>query len=60
MQAESLTAVAGHPALNVAVVMRREPLTGPMARWQTWRWVLAATTARVPLRRRASTCQRAA
>ncbi|MCB2018202.1 MAG: DUF3305 domain-containing protein [Hydrogenophaga sp.] len=41
MQAESLTAVAGHPALNVAVVMRREPLTGPMARWQTWRWVLA-------------------
>lgn len=21
--------------------MRREPVTGPMARWQTWRWVLA-------------------
>lgn len=21
--------------------MRREPVTGPMARWQSWRWVLA-------------------
>lgn len=32
---------AGRPALPVDVVMRREPVTGPMARWQTWRWVLA-------------------
>jgi len=23
-----------------AVVMRREPVPGPMARWQPWRWVL--------------------
>jgi len=29
------------PALPVGVFMRREPVTGPMARWQTWRWVLA-------------------
>ena len=32
---------AGRPALPVDVVMRREPVTGPMARWQSWRWVLA-------------------
>lgn len=32
---------AGRPALPVDVVMRREPVTGPMARWQNWRWVLA-------------------
>lgn len=32
---------SGRPALDVAVVMRREPVTGPMARWQPWRWVLA-------------------
>jgi hypothetical protein len=32
---------AGRPALPVQVVMRREPVTGPMARWQSWRWVLA-------------------
>ena len=36
----SPTAV-GRPALPVDVVMRREPVTGPMARWQNWRWVLA-------------------
>lgn len=29
------------PALEVDVVMRREPVEGPMARWQPWRWVLA-------------------
>ncbi|WP_328592031.1 hypothetical protein [Tepidimonas charontis] len=23
------------------MVMRREPVPGPMARWQPWRWVLA-------------------
>jgi hypothetical protein len=28
------------PALNVAVVMRRERVHGPQARWQPWRWVL--------------------
>lgn len=33
--------VASRPALPVHVVMRREPVTGPMARWQSWRWVLA-------------------
>ena len=32
---------SGRPVLDVAVVMRREPVTGPMARWQPWRWVLA-------------------
>lgn len=31
----------GRPALPVNVVMRREPVTGPMSRWQSWRWVLA-------------------
>jgi hypothetical protein len=35
-----------HPRMNrpsqtVAVLMRRERITGPMARWQPWRWVLA-------------------
>jgi len=29
------------PQLRVAVLMRREAVQGPMARWQTWRWVLA-------------------
>ncbi len=32
---------AGRPAIDVDVVMRREPVQGPMARWQPWRWVLA-------------------
>jgi hypothetical protein len=32
---------SGRPSLPVDVVMRREPVTGPMARWQPWRWVLA-------------------
>lgn len=27
--------------LAVDVVMRREPVVGAMARWQSWRWVLA-------------------
>lgn len=27
--------------LSVAVVMRREAVQGPMARWEPWRWVLA-------------------
>ncbi|MDP3519625.1 MAG: DUF3305 domain-containing protein [Hydrogenophaga sp.] len=29
------------PRLTVAVVMRREPVAGPHARWMPWRWVLA-------------------
>lgn len=29
------------PVIEVDVVMRREPVSGPMARWQPWRWVLA-------------------
>ncbi|QRR33361.1 DUF3305 domain-containing protein [Hydrogenophaga sp. YM1] len=29
------------PLIEVDVVMRREPVQGPMARWQPWRWVLA-------------------
>lgn len=35
------SATPGRPVLNVDVVMRREPVSGPMARWQAWRWVLA-------------------
>ncbi|MCU0926684.1 MAG: DUF3305 domain-containing protein [Hydrogenophaga sp.] len=34
-------APSGRPALAVNVVMRREPVTGPMSRWQSFRWVLA-------------------
>src|SRR5690606_14910249 len=26
--------------LEVAVLMRKERITGPMSRWQDWRWVL--------------------
>jgi hypothetical protein len=39
--AQVLPVNPGRPALAVDVVMRREPVTGPMARWQSWRWVLA-------------------
>lgn len=28
------------PAIDVAVVMRKERIVGAMSRWQTWRWVL--------------------
>lgn len=31
----------GRPSLDVSVVMRLEPVTGPMARWQSWRWVVS-------------------
>ncbi|MBV7482913.1 DUF3305 domain-containing protein [Bordetella sp. BOR01] len=27
-------------SLDVAVVMRKERITGPMRRWQEWRWIL--------------------
>lgn len=33
-------AFSGRPQLRVAVLMRREPVQGAMARWQPWRWVL--------------------
>ena len=33
--------VSGRPQVRVAVLMRREPVQGPMARWQPWRWTLA-------------------
>ena len=29
------------PAVQVAVLMRRERVPGAMSRWQTWRWVVA-------------------
>jgi len=29
-----------HPTLEVAVVLRRERVQGPAARWQEWRWTL--------------------
>ncbi len=28
------------PFIEVAVVMRKERVVGPMSRWQTWRWIL--------------------
>jgi len=28
------------PAIEVAVIMRKERIEGAMSRWQTWRWVL--------------------
>lgn len=33
------------PQMRVAVLMRREPVQGPMARWQPWRWTLAEVVA---------------
>jgi hypothetical protein len=42
MRAESTpTSPSGRPALDVSVIMRLEPVVGPMARWQPWRWVLS-------------------
>lgn len=32
------------PSLQVAVVMRRERVSGAMSRWQPWRWVLHDVT----------------
>lgn len=37
----SSTYSRARPAIGVDVVMRREPVVGPMSRWQPWRWVLA-------------------
>jgi hypothetical protein len=36
------------PAVLVAVEMRRERITGPASRWQSWRWVLADVLAHDP------------
>jgi hypothetical protein len=33
--------MSDRPRLTVAVVMRREPVSGPQARWMSSRWVLA-------------------
>ena len=41
MNTDSYVGPSGRPSLDVAVVMRREPITGPMSRWQSARWVLA-------------------
>ena len=38
---QDLSEPSGRPSLAVDVVMRREPVIGPMSRWQTHRWVLA-------------------
>jgi hypothetical protein len=40
MSVSPTPAAAQRPAIEVDVVMRREPVTGPMSRWQAWRWVL--------------------
>lgn len=32
--------MSSRPSLQVAVLMRRERVHGPMSRWQPWRWVL--------------------
>jgi hypothetical protein len=31
---------AQRPAIEVAVILRKERIEGAMSRWQTWRWVL--------------------
>ncbi|QKO22647.1 DUF3305 domain-containing protein [Rhodoferax sp. BAB1] len=36
------------PSLQVAVVMRKVRITGPMSRWQPWRWELADVVAHEP------------
>jgi hypothetical protein len=33
--------MTSRPQIEVAVLMRKEAVQGPMARWQAWRWVLA-------------------
>jgi hypothetical protein len=41
MPVEPLVSLStGRPTLDVSVVMRLEPVAGPMARWQPWRWVV--------------------
>lgn len=36
------------PHVRVAVLMRREPVQGAMARWQPWRWTLAEVVPHEP------------
>lgn len=36
---------SARPELKVAVVMRRERITGAMSRWQSWRWLPAEVLA---------------
>ena len=40
-KAHTPAATVQRPAIEVDVVMRREPVIGPMSRWQPFRWVLA-------------------
>lgn len=42
------TASISRPHVRVAVLMRREPVQGPMARWQPWRWTLAEVVPHEP------------
>jgi len=37
-----------HPAIEVAVILRKERIHGAMSRWQTWRWVLDDVVAHEP------------
>jgi len=39
---------SARPGLPVAVVMCRERVSGPMARWQPWRWTLAEVVPHAP------------
>ncbi|OVZ61202.1 hypothetical protein CDO44_06035 [Pigmentiphaga sp. NML080357] len=36
------------PRIDVAVIMRKERVHGPMSRWQAWRWILADVVAAEP------------
>ena len=38
--AEESSTPVQRPALDVAVIMRRERVQGPSAHWQPWRWIL--------------------
>jgi hypothetical protein len=40
MSESPLNTTPQRPTIEVDVVMRREPVSGPMSRWQAWRWVL--------------------
>ena len=39
---------SARPQIRVAVLMRREAVQGPMARWQPWRWTLAEVVPQEP------------
>lgn len=39
---------SARPQIRVAVLMRREAVQGPMARWQPWRWTLAEVVPQAP------------